>query len=507
MKKTYLIVLTDDDIEKLNRQKLLEQKIEEQGILIGWNAAGVKCQSKNLKSQIIVKYKNTKVMRFEKGNVLLCKIEGCYNPSITFDIYLCNSHFEGKKLKPKHCKSLTICIKYAYYGYIDNEPLFCKEHTSSDMVNVKAFKTKECKHPNCKTQPSFGFLGEKSQFCAEHKEEGMIDVVNKKCVHEKCGVRARYEYFGQIIPKYCIEHKKKDMMDITRVKCSYEGCKIIPSFGTESDSKKYCAEHREEGMKDVVNKKCSFSDCDTRPSYGYLFSKTYNHCSQHSTLNEYNETKRFPICTNSYCPNPAVFIDHEDELLQPIRCLNHKLITDVELVEKICISCHIKVYTPNNKDICAVCGNYRYKVILQKEHDLKLFLQYHSIEFIHNKQVHPSGSFKRPDFLINSVFGKIVLECDEFQHKKGYDKEEKRMITIYNDIQLLSKGSEVLFLRYNPDNYKGIQYDTNSRLEYLLFLLQHYISVETINTKLGVVYLFYNGFDNNPLLKEIVNHT
>ncbi len=112
----------------------------------------VKCQTKNLKSQIIVKYKNTKVMKFEKGNVLLCKIDGCYNPSLEY-INLCIAHSKGKKLKPKHCRSPTICIKYAYYGYIDNEPLFCKIHRDDDMMNVKAFKTKECKHPGCKKQP------------------------------------------------------------------------------------------------------------------------------------------------------------------------------------------------------------------------------------------------------------------------------------------------------------------------------------------------------------------
>ena len=121
-------------------------------------------------------------MKFETGNVLLCKIDGCYNPSL-WNINLCISHSEGKKLKPKHCKSPTICIKYASFGYIDNEPLFCKTHCSDDMVDVRS---KKCKYTGCKNQPAFGFLGEKSQFCVEHKEKDMIDVINKKCIHEKC---------------------------------------------------------------------------------------------------------------------------------------------------------------------------------------------------------------------------------------------------------------------------------------------------------------------------------
>ena len=83
--------------------------------------------------------------------------------------------------------------------------------------------------------------------------------------------------------------------------------------------------------------------------------------------------------------------------------------------------------------------------------------------------VYSDGSAYRPDFLINSVFGKIVLECDEFQHKnynlKNFE-EQNRMETIYKDIQILSKKEEVLFIRYHPDDYKGLQYNINGRLEY-----------------------------------------
>ncbi len=201
MKKIHLIILTDEEINQL----ALDKEIEEQGILIGWKAAGVKSQTKNLKNQIIVKYKDTKVMRFEKGNVLLCKIDGCYNPSLEY-INLCIAHSQGKKLKQQYCKSPTICIKYASFGNIDNEPLFCKTHNSDDMVDVRS---KKCEHPRCKTQPSFNFLGEKAKFCDEHKEEGMIDVINKKCIYEKCEARARYEYFGQITPNIVLNTKRK----------------------------------------------------------------------------------------------------------------------------------------------------------------------------------------------------------------------------------------------------------------------------------------------------------
>ena len=49
MRKVRLIILTDEEIEELNKQKILDKEIEEQGILIGWKVAGVKCQTKDHK--------------------------------------------------------------------------------------------------------------------------------------------------------------------------------------------------------------------------------------------------------------------------------------------------------------------------------------------------------------------------------------------------------------------------------------------------------------------------
>ncbi len=52
MRKVRLIILTDEEIGRFNIQKLLDKEIEEQGILIGWKAANVKCQMSNKESKI-----------------------------------------------------------------------------------------------------------------------------------------------------------------------------------------------------------------------------------------------------------------------------------------------------------------------------------------------------------------------------------------------------------------------------------------------------------------------
>lgn len=610
MYKVRLKIFSEEEFDQSNKQNLLDKEIEEQGVLIGWKAAGVSTQINNLKNQTIVRYKNTKVMRFEKGNLLLCNQDGCYSPTIN-NKETCSFHNKGGETS-KFCKSNTLCILNPKFGYEKNKPLFCKTHSSKDMIDVR---NKKCKFPGCNTQPQFGIVGEKADFCVKHKTEEMVDIRHKKCVFPECGERARYEYLGETTPRYCFEHRLPDMLDVEKIKCSYEGCRILPLYGLEDETLRYCKAHKSPemknlgskkclflgcelkpafgyeggttkfckkhmdinmvnvynrkclfedckklpsfgfpgekclycykhklaGMKDVKNKKCISSECeiqatfgyrndkllychshklvgminlrdkrcitigcDSRSTCGYLFTKTNNHCLEHSTLNEYNKATRFPKCSLLTCFNSAKYINYEDESFQPIRCIDHKQETDIEIIEKVCSLCSIKVYIPENKDICAECGGYRCKIIIQKEHDIKLFLKSHDIKFINNKPVHLDGSSKRPDFLIDAAFGKIVLECDEFQHK-GYDniKEQNRMKIIYKDIQILSKGSEVLFVRYNPDNYKGVQYNSIDRLQYLHFLLNHIMKLDKININLGVIYLFYNGFDDNPQIQQI----
>ena len=136
------------------------------------------------------------------------------------------------------------------------------------------------------------------------------------------------------------------------------------------------------------------------------------------------------------------------------------------------------------------------------QHHVELIIKYlfegSNIPFIHNKKVSPSGSKYRPDFLIKSKFGYLIVEVDEYQHKIGKysdNTEETRMINIYQDIQRFSidnpeqhSKSEVLFIKYNPNNYQGIQHDTKNRNNYLYILVRHFMGLETINSQLGKLY-------------------
>lgn len=186
-------------------------------------------------------------------------------------------------------------------------------------------------------------------------------------------------------------------------------------------------EHKLDLMYNIRSKRCECLNCETLATFGYLYKTKNIHCCEHSTLNEYSQEKRLPHCKSFGCSNDATFIYENDNSLQPIRCENHQLETDIELIEKECKQCSLKVHIPDNKDLCAGCGNYRIKVIKIKEDEIKQFLLVNNFKFIHNKPVYTRGSLFRPDFLIDCKFGKIVLECDYFQHY-NYDKndEEKK---------------------------------------------------------------------------------
>jgi hypothetical protein len=77
------------------------------------------------------------------------------------------------------------------------------------------------------------------------------------------------------------------------------------------------------------------------------------------------------------------------------------------------------------------------------------------------------------------------------------------MIQIYKDIKSLKGETEVLFIRYNPDNYRGIQFTREERRSKLLGILNWAENLSTINTSLGVIYMFYNDYNGTEHIKSV----
>lgn len=219
----------------------------------------------------------------------------------------------------------------------------------------------------------------------------------------------------------------------------------------------------------------------------------YSQLREHSTLNEYSHHKKNPSCNALNCNNTAYFLDSDDINLYPVRCSEHKINTDIQLINRECSNCKELIYFPANRKICMECGQYRIRTLrCFKEHMVKYFLQSNNILFIHNRPILTNESKYRPDFLINTKFGYVIVEVDKHQHKAhSYTKENEliRMNAIYLDIQKFNPEAQVLFIRYNTDNYKGIQYNTQQRTHYLYNVITYFINQKDIGAKLAELYI------------------
>jgi hypothetical protein len=153
------------------------------------------------------------------------------------------------------------------------------------------------------------------------------------------------------------------------------------------------------------------------------------------------------------------------------------------------------------------CGQYRARILKKfKETIVKYLLRDNGIPVIHNKRISSRGSAFRPDFRIASPFGMIICEVDEHQHKRGdytESAEKSRMIDLYYDIQIICPGVQVLILRMNPDSYVGVKVELKKRHAYLCQLFHHFLTQPSIGMPLGVIYLFYDGFDGTTRIQPL----
>jgi len=168
-------------------------------------------------------------------------------------------------------------------------------------------------------------------------------------------------------------------------------------------------------------------------------------------------------------------------------------------MENVCAIC-LEVFVETGIHICDACRNtIKTKKPIKKklkEETVKYLLE--SVGIIYeswDKKVPDGCSNRRPDFVIPTQWGVIVLEVDEFQHnRKNYNCscELIRMRQIYFDI-----GTEkVLYVRYNPDKYipsYGKVFLEGRRHEYLLKILSQY-QQNIPDEALTIIYLFYDGF-------------
>ncbi len=378
---------------------------------------------------------------------------------------------------------------------------YCVEHKPDEYVNVN---NKKCIYQGCSKQPTYGKEGSKlAEYCDNHKpDDTYVNIVSNKCIHQDCNTRPLYGKKGSKLKEYCVDHKPDETyIDIVSNKC--KECNTIPSFGKKgSKLAEYCNLHKPFDYVDVKHKHCIHENCKSRQYYGPLFQPKI-HCGKHKTKNEYKNNN--PKCCIEKCKEMPCFTDQNDNY--PLRCEDHKLENDVNVVLQKCNNCKLEYFIKTG-NLCNVCSDFNNpKIRHAKELEIKQLLDANGIIYdSHDKIPKYSCNKERPDFVIDNGLNMIVIEVDENQHH-SYEKkcEEERMINISQDFG----GVPTIFIRYNPDKYKNINNEViKSKTG------RHKRLLETINgvklhpntNILSVVYLFYNGDNGCNKIEEIEYH-
>jgi len=354
------------------------------------------------------------------------------------------------------------------------------------MVCVRNKKCEQVENgKRCEKNATHNIRGEKKPiYCWGHSDKDtMINIKMRLCIFKdddgtECGDYAYYNKIGETTPLFCPKHKKDDMF-ITKynytlcVDCEHT---VIPSVAT----------------------------------HGLLFQPK-THCNKHHLPNEI--TNNFPTCegneTNSRCKHLPYYTDPNDNII-PIRCEEHKLTTDQNIIEKPCENCRLPYFMKPESSLCENCDGSYQKYQKNKELAVKDLLNRNKIEYTTWDKTIPGGcSQKRPDFIIDKGSFIVFIEVDEKQHKYGYGDrrcELTRMIQLHQDA-----GLPCVFVRYNPDSYRDqdnkLIRSKNGREKVFIDILRGLSNrdpiKDAIKESLSAYYLYYDGYNGTPKRIEI----
>ncbi len=399
------------------------------------------------------------------------------------------------------------CTKQPIYGIRGSKKKeYCKSHAPlgyTDVVN------KHCLHENCTKQPHYGIPGSlKVEYCKSHAPSGYTDVISKQCLHENCTIRPNYGTLRSRKREYCKAHSPSGYTYVANKQCLHENCITHPRYGiTGNRNVEYCKSHAPLGYTDIVSKQCLHENCTTRPTYGIVGSKKREYCKSHAPPGYTDVVNK--RCLHENCTTRA---GYNKPGYSPDFCVKHKTINMVIYPLKYgkddmkeCTYCLAEIHYSD--DYCPSCKQFNILGQTVKTHakelEIKVLLEanFDSDIFNHDKTVAGGCSRKRPDFLLTADWGNIVLEVDEFQHKrKTYpcECEITRMKEIYFDCGV----KNLLFIRYNPDIYKTVTGEIpmtkKKRQDLLVKIIREQLKKKKVKN-LGVMYLFYDHFSADAI--------
>ena len=135
----------------------------------------------------------------------------------------------------------------------------------------------------CGIKAIFNFKGELyGILCSKHKEIGMVDVKNKKCEYNGCNKQPVFNNPEEKEGKFCSEHKEAGMINVKHKKCEHEGCNKQPVFNNPKEKEgKFCSAHKEAGMINVKHKKCEHDGCLKEPIFNNAGETKGKYCYDH----------------------------------------------------------------------------------------------------------------------------------------------------------------------------------------------------------------------------------
>jgi hypothetical protein len=210
---------------------------------------------------------------------------------------------------------------------------------------------------------------------------------------------------------------------------------------------------------------------------------------------------------------------------EPIHCFFHQKEGDMCLLGQICKQCNRENELCNSEQICLTycrpseISIIAKKIIKKKESLVLSYLDKNiktDIKPIDDRIIDPSCVKRRPDRVYDCGSYFVILEVDEHQHKSysnscSYDSKKQELRRMSQIHEALSNGMmPVIFLRFNPDNFKvkgKIQkVNMQKRLEILSKWLLYCLNLNTVNIKpLQIKYLFFDEYDETNSKFEYID--
>lgn len=446
------------------------------------------------------------------------------------------------------------CTTSASFGFLGKKAEYCAQHALSSMTRIYL---QTCSYQGCGITANYGLEGDKkATYCSQHALEKMVNIFSRKCSHKGCSISPNYALPTDKVPKFCKSHASSDMINITAVRCFHIDCDKVASFGFVGDNKptfckdhsssqmedirstrchhpdckrqakfnfiekrpaEFCSLHKEASMINLRTKQCVHLNCSSKPSYGYPgYESTL--CAKHKQIGTIRNSRRH--CMGDQKEECKEFATYGPDRTTPLHCENHSISGEICLVERECVRC--KRTDVLNK--AGLCVNYCSleeddrvfkKRIKQKEEAIGRLLQKEIPQELYSadKIIDSSCSKRRPDFVYHCGTHVVIIEVDENQHQ-GYlctaygDDPQGKMkgetIRMYEVAQCFD-GLPVLFLRYNPDSYKGkkkasLSERQDTLIRWVRYSLQHQPWMEGFKVK----FLFYDGYEpDNTEWEEI----